>query len=217
MGDERRGSNPAEINSEPDLKRGGMHLVGEGVTRNFLDILESDLKKTTRSVWKFLAFGAAVLLVAYFSLQGFSAPSYLIVPGVFAAAFILGAVWTRMFLLESYEASLRDHWNRWMRWSVSCRTVRECYAKVHALRTGVSWWVGGLLLTGLLIAHIVLLLVAVNGSAELMRILPLFVLDAGLLGFFAAVRLIQRRWYRRFLGSCNELLRAGSLGLWGVY
>lgn len=194
-----------------------MHAIGDGVTRNFLDILQHDIHRAAKGFLLATAVAALVLLLAYVSLRAFPAYGFLFVPGVFAAAFLVGAAYTRWFVLGSYEVSLRDHWNRWMRWSVSCRTVRECYAKVHDRRPEPGWWLGGSLVAALILAHLVLAGFMLNGTLTLGRALPFFVLDAALLGFIAARRYWERRWYRRFLRSCNELLRDGSLGLWGVY
>src|SRR5581483_1609035 len=194
-----------------------MHLTGDGVTRNFLTILEGDLKRSLRSVLQILGVTALFGLIAWLSFL--NAPSYAF--AVLAAALVLGfgvsAVLTRYYFFESYEVSLRDHWNRWMRWSVSCKTVRECYAKVHDQRIGWGWWAAAALTTGLLITHLVFWALALNEESNPLNLLPLYTVDTVFLGGFLARRIMERRWYRKFLASCNDLLRDGNLGLWGVY
>ncbi len=194
-----------------------MHAVGEGVTRNFLTILEGDVRRSAKSLTQIGLVAALVLRLAFLSLQGFPAYGFLSIPLFFGAALAAGAAYTHWFVVGSYEVSLRDHWNRWMRWSVSCRTVRECYQKVHGRPPNPSWWVGGVALAAFVLVHIVFAALIVDGLSSLARIVPLFALDASLLGFFAGRRLVERLWYRRFLNSCNDLLRDGAIGLWGIY
>lgn len=194
-----------------------MHVTGQGVTRNFLTILETDVRRSANSLIQLAAATALVLLLAWLTLKQFEILGFLIVPGVLAFAFLLGLAHTRWFVLGSYEVSLRDHWNRWMRWSVSCRSLRECYRKVHGQGSGPTWWVGGILLALLLLIHIVLVALIIDGLTTYTESIPLFALDAALVGFLGGRRLLERVWYRRFLRSCNELLRDGTIGLWGVY
>lgn len=194
-----------------------MQLYGDGVTRNFLTILETDTRRAAKSLLRLAIVSPLVFLLAWLALSNFDSWGVLSVPVLFLAAFISAWLYTRHFVLESYEVSLRDHWNRWMRWSVSCKTVRECYAKVHDRPTGPSWWIAGLLLSGVILFHAVLGVLALNETAGLAIVLPIFALDATLLGLMIGRRYAERRWYHKFLRSCNELLRDGSLGLWGVY
>lgn len=193
-----------------------MHLHGDGVTRNFLTILEGEVRRSARGILLTLGVAALVFLLAWAVMNGVGAWQWLTVPGVFLLAFAAGALYTRHVVLGAYEVSLRDHWNRWMRWSVSCRTVRECYAKVHGSGMGPSWWAGGLVLTTLIVTHIVLLALAVDDVTSFARTLPIFALDAAIAGAVMGRRWLERRWYRNFLASCNQLLKDGALGLWGI-
>jgi hypothetical protein len=193
-----------------------MHLNGEGVTRNFLAILEADARRTGRGLIQLGLVGAIVFLLSYLVLNDVGTYWTLLVAALFGLAVLLGFAYTRFVVLESYEVSLRDNWNKWMRWSVSCRTVRECYAKVHQRRYGPSWWVGGLILTALILLHLFFLVLAADGLMPFPRTLPLFAFDAVLIGLLAGRRWLERQWYRSFLKSCNELLKDGALGLWGV-
>jgi hypothetical protein len=193
-----------------------MPLYGEGVTRNFLTILEYDNRRTAKSLAQIGIAAFSVFLLSWVFLHELSLYSLLIVPGAFLLAFVLGIVYTKFFVLESYEVSLRDHWNRWMRWSVSCRTVRECYSKVHGRSQGPSWWWGGVALTVLVVFHLVFFALIFDGITGLAEVLPLFVVDAILVGLFGGRRFLEARWYRGFLRSCNQLLQDGSIGLWGI-
>lgn len=194
-----------------------MQLYGNGVTRNFLQILEGDLQRTAKALARIAVLTGLVALVAYFALHRnlwVGIGSFL---GALLLSAALGLAWAQFVSLRRYEASIRDHWNRWMRFSVSCVSVRECYAKVHSKPPQPSWWVGGLLLAGLFLAHVVLGVLALNESASFRQTFALFGFDALLLGFFAGVRVLERVWYQRFLKSVNEMLQDGSIGIWGVY
>lgn len=194
-----------------------MQFYGNGVTRNFLQILEGDLRRAARGLAVLTLLTGIVALVAYFVLTR----NLLVGFAGFLAALVLGGAggiaWTWKRGLRRYEDSIRDHWNRWMRFSVSCVSVGECYAKVHGKSVGPSWWIGGLFFTVLLLAHVALGLLIINEEATLAQQFPVLGADAILLGFFAGRRLVERVWYQRFLQSCNELLREGRLGIWGVY
>lgn len=194
-----------------------MPLYGNGVTKNFLAILEHEVSRTAKSLLRVLIVIGLLSLLAFFALHSFPYYGFASFLGLLAASIALGVAWAKFLTLESYEVSIRDHWNRWMRYSVSCRTVRECYAKVHNRDPGPSWWVGGLLLTLLILAHAVLGLLALNEAAGLQETLPIFALDAIFLGFMAGKRYLERQWYQKFLHSVNEMLRDGAIGLWGVY
>lgn len=194
-----------------------MQVYGNGVTRNFLQILEADLQRAARGLALLVLLTCGMALAAFFALHRELWPGFSGFAALLILSFASGVLWARLVQLRRYERSIRDHWNRWMRYSVSCVTVRECYTKVHGKAPGPSPWWTGLVLALLLLSHLVLGVLALNAAAHPTQALPLFGLDAILLGFFAGSRLVQRLWYQRFLQSVNEMLREGTLGIWGVY
>lgn len=191
-------------------------MLGEGVTRNFLTLLEGDIHRSRRSLYQLLAVSAAVIAVAAASLH----EALYVASGVVLLALVLahglGYIYARRFILESYEVSLRDHWNRWMRWSVTSRSVPECYARVHDRASRVPWWLAGVILGIVLFIHAAAALFALSGQWPLEAGLALLAADAVWVGFLLGRRWAERRWYESFLRSCNSLLRDGNLGLWGV-
>jgi hypothetical protein len=192
-------------------------LYGNGVTKNFLAILESELDRTAKRIIRLLILTGVVLLLAWplfdpDALMGLGSTLAILV-----AAGGLGGVYAHYVANRRYNTSIKAHWNRWMRYSVSCVSVRECYRKVHNRNPGPSvLWVASLL-SAVFIAHLVLLVYAIDTEATFNQILPLFALDAIILGFFIGKRIMERHWYRQFLRSVNELLREGQIGVWGVY
>lgn len=194
-----------------------MHLFGEGVTRNFLTLLEAETLKARRSLVRIVLGGLLVFALAWAALQARPGYAYLAAPALFLGSLALGVAYTKVFTLDAYEVSLRDNWNRWMRWSVTSRTVGECYARVHDQSVARRRGLAVALLVPLGLAHIVIGVLALNGPPSLPVLVTLFGIDATFLGFAAGRRLVQRLWYRRFVRSCNELLREGQLGLWGVF
>ncbi|HLE47706.1 MAG TPA: hypothetical protein VI818_05360 [Candidatus Thermoplasmatota archaeon] len=194
-----------------------MQLYGNGVTKNFLTILEDDIRRSARAISRVLILVvllAAAGLLAYFTQLGWAT---LLVGAAFLLAFGLGYAWGHFVNTYRYQASIREHWNRWMRFSISCVTVRECYRKVHGKRTTNSLFWATMVLSLLLITHGVVLGLAANGGANPWYAMVLFIADAGLLGIIAGIRWRERRWYREFLTSVNELLKEGTIGVWGVY
>lgn len=194
-----------------------MQLYGNGVTKNFLGILQHDLERTAKTLLRILVLLGVVALVGagafYYALTlGLS-----VLLGSFVVALAAGYGWGHFVNTYRYQASIREHWNRWMRYSISCATVRECYRKVHGKPANTSLWWASLVVAVLIIAHAILLILALNAAASLWQVLPIFILDACLLGFVAGIRLRERNWYREFLKSVNELLHEGTIGVWGVY
>lgn len=194
-----------------------MQLYGNGVTKNFLGILEDEVQRARKSVTRLVVLGLVVGLVAVAAVyKDWTLGAGLLV-GTFVVAILAGAAWGHFVSTYRYQASIREHWNRWMRFSVSCVTVRECYAKVHGRRPGPNLWWTSVFVAFLIVAHLIVPLLALNEASTIWNILPLFLLDALLLGFLVGIRWRERRWYAQFLRSVNELLQEGTIGVWGVY
>ncbi|MBI2076924.1 MAG: hypothetical protein HYT80_00935 [Euryarchaeota archaeon] len=194
-----------------------MQLYGNGVTKNFLTILEDEIRRSAKAIARFLVLVALLVasgLLAYYAQLG---ALTLLVFAAFAVSLALGYSWGHFVNTYRYQASIREHWNRWMRFSVSCVTVRECYRKVHGKRATPSLFWAVMILSVLLLTHGVVLGLAVNADANPWYTLVLFIADAALLGALAGIRWRERRWYREFLHSVNELLKEGTIGVWGVY
>jgi Flp pilus assembly protein TadB len=192
-------------------------LHGNGVTKNFLSILQSEHDKSGRRLIRLLVLATVVGAVAALFFVRWLWQGVAAFGGVLAAAALLGALYAHFVTVRRYNGSIAKHWNRWMRYSVSCVTVQECYKKVHDRRPGPGvLWLASILAV-VIIAHLALAVMAINAAAGFNEILPLFALDAALIGFFLGKRLVERLWYKRFLDSVNELLREGAIGVWGVY
>jgi hypothetical protein len=194
-----------------------MQLYGNGVTKNFLVILEDDIRRSAKSLARtFVLVGVlgAVGLLAYRHLLAWGLGLFLL---SFLLATVLGVGWGHFVNTHRYQSSIRQHWNRWMRFSVSCVTVRECYRKVHDKRATASLLWSSLLIALLILVHGVVLGLALNEESNPWHVVVLLLADAALLGFVAGVRWRERRWYRAFLKSVNELLKDGTIGVWGVY
>lgn len=194
-----------------------MQLYGNGVTKNFLSILEDEIRRAGKSVVRLLVLGTILALIAVAAVYKDWGLGAMLVVGTFALAILFGVAWGHFVNTYRYQASIRQHWNRWMRFSISCVTVRECYSKVHGKRPGPNLWWTSVFIALLICAHLVVPLLALNESATIWNILPLFLLDAFLLGSLIGIRWRERRWYGDFLRSVNELLAEGTIGVWGVY
>jgi hypothetical protein len=194
-----------------------MQLYGNGVTKNFLTILEDEIRRAGKTVTRLLVLGLILGSIAVLAVYKDWTLGTAFVVGAFLLAFGAGLAWGHFVNTYRYQVSIREHWNRWMRFSVSCVSVRECYAKVHGKRAGPNLWWTSVFIALLICAHLVIPLIALNEAATLWNILPLFLIDAIMLGFIVGVRARERRWYRDFLRSVNELLEEGTIGVWGVY
>lgn len=194
-----------------------MQLYGNGVTKNFLSILETDLRRNAKSILRLMILLLVVGLLAALAVHRELWLGAAVFAGTLVAGLVLGYAWGHFVNTYRYQASIREHWNRWMRFSISCVTVRECYAKVHGKRTSPSvLWVS-LFIAVLILWHLVLGILSLNEAAPLWQPIALFSLDALLIGWVAGVRWRESRWYREFLRSVNELLQEGTIGVWGVY
>ena len=194
-----------------------MQLYGNGVTKNFMAILEDEIRRAGKTVTRLITLGIILALIAVLAVYKDWTIGSAIVIGTFLVALLAGIAWGHFVNTYRFQVSIREHWNRWMRFSVSCVSVRECYAKVHGRRVGPNLWWTSVFIALLICAHLVIPLIALNESATIWNILPLFVLDSLMLGFLVGVRWRERRWYREFLKSVNELLEEGTIGVWGVY
>jgi hypothetical protein len=194
-----------------------MQLYGNGVTKNFLTILEAETRRSRRTIVKVLILSTIVALIGLLALQSHWWLGVSILGGTFLVAGAAGVAWGHFVNTYRYQASIREHWNRWMRFSVSCVSVRECYKKVHGRAPGLGVLTTGFLIALLLVAHLVLGILSLNEGRPLWQPLGLLCLDAALLGSVAGIRWRERQWYREFLKSVNELLQEGAIGVWGVY
>ena len=194
-----------------------MQLHGNGVTKNFLAILEDEIRRAGKTVVRLIVLGLILGLLAVAAVYEDWTLGSALVAGGFLLALLAGIAWGHFVNTYRYQASIRQHWNKWMRFSISCVSVRECYAKVHGRRPGPNLWWTSVFIALFICVHLAIPLIVLNESATVWNILPLFLVDACLLGFLVGVRWRERRWYRDFLKSVNELLEEGSIGVWGVY
>ncbi len=192
-------------------------LYGNGVTRNFLSILEAERDRTRRRLVRLAILTGIVVAIAWLFFNAQAVEGLGAVAGFLLVGLALGGLYAHFVNIRRYNQSIANHWNKWMRYSVSCVTVNECYRKVHKRNPGLS--VGWLVtfLSIVVLAHLVLLAMAVNADAGFLETLYFFALDAVLLGFFLGKRFLERRYYTQFLRGVNDLLREGEIGIWGVY
>ena len=194
-----------------------MQLYGNGVTKNFLGILEDEIRRGGKSVTRFIVLSLLLAGIAALAVSKQWSLAAMVLTGTFVVAIAVGFAWGHFVNTYRYQVSIREHWNRWMRFSISCVSVRECYRKVHGKNPGPNLMWTSVFIALLILTHLIVPLLALNESATIWNILPLFLLDATLLGFLVGVRWRERRWYSEFLASVNELLQEGTIGVWGVY
>jgi branched-subunit amino acid transport protein AzlD len=192
-------------------------LYGNGVTRNFLSILENERDRNRKRLVRLGLLAGVLALLAWLFFYNTALEGLGSFAAFLAGGLVLGGLYAQFVNVRRYNASIHKHWNKWMRYSVSCVSVNECYKKVHNRHPGlgIGWWAS--ILAVVIVAHLVLAAMAINADAGFVETLYFFALDAVLVGFFIGKRLLERRWFNQFLTGVNDLLREGEIGVWGVY
>src|SRR5687768_2883545 len=98
----------------------GMQLYGNGVTKNFMAILEDEIRRAGKSVTRLIVLGVVLALVGVLLVYRDWTLGTILVVSTFLVAIGLGIAWGHFVNTYRFQASIREHWNRWMRFSVSC-------------------------------------------------------------------------------------------------
>lgn len=175
-------------------------------------ILGADRRSAARRVLV-MAFVAVLLAVpAYFLFpwQGLLAHALAVLAGLLG-----GALWSRRRVAR-YEASLRNTWKSWMRWSVASESVPELYRRVtgRSQRNAPYVWAATLVLLWAL--EVTLLLVAFQDTQATWVAFPVIALNGLIPGLMVAHFAHLRRWVRELADSVSDMVAAGELGVWGV-
>ncbi|MGB0652005.1 MAG: hypothetical protein ACPGQL_02295 [Thermoplasmatota archaeon] len=189
--------------------------MARGVASNFLQILDGDARAAHRRII-ILAVLLPVLAAPAYLLGDLVALGAHAVVGLLALP--VGYLAGRSRYVGTFEASLKQTWNRWMRFAVSCETVPEVYRKVTG-RSGRNLpYLYAALLTLLWAAEIVLLVVALAGSGAGLDLaaLPVVIANAAVAGGLLGYQVKARNWCRTFVASVKEMMDDGELGVWGV-
>jgi hypothetical protein len=184
-----------------------------GVTDQFLKILDNERRSSVRTV----AAMGALAVFAYFMAELTDEPLLGAVVwlalGALVAGIAAGGVlaWRRT---ETYNASIREAWNQWMRMSLSCSRVDEVARHVHekgrrAPLAGVAW-------SALFLAN-ALLFAALWLEASWALTLGVVVTAANglVLGALLGHALWNLRWSSQFHRALDDLMANGQLGVWG--
>lgn len=184
-----------------------------GVSDQFLKILTNERRLGLRTA----LFCAGLLPFAYFMAELTDAPlmGWVVLATLLAlAGGVAAGILHAQRRHKTYNESLRQSWNAWMRMSLSCNRVEEVARHVEAKGSAppvasVGW-------SGLLLAN-ALLFLALWFEASWSLVYGVMVATAnGLtLGAVAGHALWTRRWSGQFAKALDELVTEGQVGLWG--
>lgn len=191
-----------------------MSHLAKGVSDQFLRILENERRLAIRHV----GIGAALALVALFMANLADEPLFGTESFAYAVALFLGVggglalAWWRS---RQVSESIRSGWNAWMRFSVSCTRVDEVYRKA-AGRRARSPAVTGVGAAALFFANAILfVLLWVDAPSSAWLGVPTVMADGIVVGGWLGSSAWRFGWALSFTKALEDLLRDGSIGLWG--
>lgn len=117
--------------------------------------------------------------------------------------------------VDVHEASLRSHWNEWMRLAPACDTVADVGHKVAGQRIANRAYAIAAILTLLWVAELIALALYFTDTAS--AVLSAIVISAnGLVaGALLGHQIRLMTWTRTFARSLAEMMRDGELAVWG--
>lgn len=184
-----------------------------GVNDQFLRILKNERKGSIRAI----ALAIALVPLAYFMAEltdhAFLGVVVILAALALVAGGALGVLWGR-HLTTTYNESLRQSWNAWMRMSLSCARIDEVARHVRNKERALS--LRGAAAALLIVLNGVLFAVLwseVAWGLELGAIVT--ALNGVVLGFLAGHAIWNWRWTAQFSKALDDLISAGQVGLWG--
>lgn len=184
-----------------------------GVNDQFLKILKNERKGSLRAI----VLAASLLPLAYFMAeltdQAFVGIVVRLAFVSLAVGLAGGLLWGR-HQTHTYNESLRQSWNAWMRMSLSCARIDEVARHVQNKRKAIALAsIAGALLVVLNAALFAALWAEAGWALELGAIVT--GLNGIVLGFLAAHAAWSWRWTAQFNHALDELITSGQVGLWG--
>ncbi len=186
----------------------------KGVSDQFLRILNNERRVAVRSV----AAGIVAAALALFMANLADEPLFGTESFAYAVALFVGVAtgvavgWRRS---TRFEESLRAGWNAWMRFSLSCARVDEVYRKASN-RPAPSAVAAGVLAGALVVANALLFaLLWVEAPAARALGVPVALADGLAAGAWIGSSAWSLGWTRSFRKALAELVRDGSIGIWG--
>lgn len=189
--------------------------MAKGVSDQFLRILENERRLAVRH----LAWGAGLALLLLFVANLADEPLFGTESFLYAVALFLGiggGVALGWRHSRKMGESIKGAWNHWMRMSTSCTRVDEVYRKASGKPAGSNPAATGLLAAALFVLNALLfaLLWVEAPLAKGMGLLTVLV-DGGFVGGWIGASAWRFGWVRSFTKALEELLRDGSVGVWG--
>ncbi len=198
----------------------GVHAK-QGIAENFIGILRTEERTASRTLLRIVLFALGVAFLAALAVdlpdsgRLFGVAFGLVILTACVGAG-LGLLVARFLTLRRYNASLAEGWNRWMRFSVACSRIEEVERRVRGRpatrpvgRLAALW-------TLILFATLIMLLVTFVDGVPSINKTPVFAAYGLYLGLRLGHTISLLRWVRGLLGSVDDLVRKGEIGLWGV-
>lgn len=188
--------------------------MATGVASHFLQLLEDDQKAARQRI-----IVSVVLALVLGAVAAVLTEPWFVGLGIHVGAVIVGAVVGGLVAgsaTRRYETSIKDGWQRWMRFSVASETLPEIARKVkgqssrnlpfrHAALVATAW-----------ILELMLLLVALDGEHNLLWALPVLLANGLMAGALLGHAFRLRTWTGALRDSVGDLVQSGELGMWGV-
>lgn len=187
-------------------------LVARGVGKDFLQLLQGEMRSGKARITTLLTIGAILAIPAWLIWPIYGAIVH------FGALFVgigVGMLWGNA-TSRSYEDSLRGTWNRWMQLAPACDNVPELARKVRGRSNGFrnAWIAAGLTLAWS--SELLLVILAFVDFSSVAFGLPVLIANGLVAGLFTGYQVRLLSWTRSFKAHLGEMVRDGELGVWGA-
>lgn len=185
--------------------------MARGVSKDFIDLLFDDALSARRRI-----IVSAIVLAVLAALGTVMWLPWGLAVHVAAAGVGFGVGWlVAAKRVDTYEASLRSHWNEWMRLAPACDTVADVGRKVAGRRIANRAYTVAAILTLLWVAELIALALYFMDTSSVLLSAVVIGANGAVVGALLGHQIRLMTWTRTFARSLAEMMQDGELAVWG--